>query len=187
MIAALSWAIKLNSEKTSANSPGKESPTEQKGDKIHTSENYSCASDETTGILPYEDALCRIAAYDSLLSKYTISLSPKVISNTDVPYCNGTQITASQLPDLALQYFVLDQPCELKALLDNTTDNNQTVYAMLGIFYDQNSRKYAVDLIFKAKSTYSGTGAAPVGDPEGNYYYDFTTPCPPMCGSGGNQ
>ncbi|MCB9306135.1 MAG: hypothetical protein H6565_06030 [Lewinellaceae bacterium] len=81
--------------------------------------------------------------------------------------------------------FHIEHPCEFATMLSDATvneDNSYDVYALLGMQRDprpDHQGEAMLDLIFAARSN-AVDGPT---DERGLYYYDFTTPCPPMCGS----
>ena len=162
-IATLAWAIKLNNEKTA--------------DKGTIREHLHCPPDPSQK-MPFKEAFCRMDAYldyadHNIPANNYQGLINCSSANEFLP-SEGTLPAANKV----VRMFHITHPCELATML-SFADNQDSIYTLLSLQPDTSaghSGEVMLDLIFAA---YNGT--------DNSEFYDFTTPCPPMCGTGGNQ
>ena len=175
LAGTLTWALKLNSTKTAQDGtqPEKGHITD---DQKHT--NVPCSGTYVT--VSNTDAACRINTYAAYLSSMTSQYQDYDISTT-ITSCTNQQSLTLPASNQNLTWLRITQPCELAAMLNNASAaDTLNMYIVLGIEADPNNPGNAyIDALFQAPRPGS-SGSQLI-------YYDFTTPCPPMCGSGGNQ
>lgn len=155
-IATLVWAIKLHNEKTA--------------DSSIVSEQLHCWPSSGQK-MPREEVLCRMGTY-------------LYYANHDIPDTNfqGFIKCVDDIPlfgtlpagNKIVREFHITHPCELATML-SFAENQDSIYALMSLQSDTtpgHTDEVMLDLIFAA---YNGT--------TNSEFYDFTTPCPPMCGT----
>lgn len=208
-LASTGWAVKLNNEKSPGKSTGGQTPVDEKSiNGLHQNGSHpaaafmiSCSGAQSNeGMVGSVSALCQINDY---LNYVNWALASDENDDFDFGQSNCDEVTADNfefpLTALFVQGYKINKPCEFKKMLANASDEDD-IYAYIAIQdqenaqgqYDTNGFSTAasgattqmlqLDLIFKAKSnTVSDKMGQLIPRDNGYYYYDFTTPCPPMC------
>ncbi|MCB0573168.1 MAG: hypothetical protein KDC61_01205 [Saprospiraceae bacterium] len=195
LIAASGWVIKLNGEQApqsviQRNASQKTGATHENGTRPNpesmameiapgtgegAGEGIRCTAEEQQ--LDAVEARCRFESY--LLYAQTLQRPDGFRTDTS----GGSECDQYDLAGDSRNTFVfrIERPCELATMLRDATDRYH-VFALLGMQQDprpDHQGEAMFELLFAAKSR----AIAGPTDAYNMYYYDFTTPCPPMCGT----
>lgn len=160
------------------------------------------------GMINQDTANCRISAYEyykiqleNLIRTHGFNLPMTLPYGCELAYPVPHLPTNTHIllgDQQVITGFKIESPCEFKTMINNAVSSNANdVYVYLalqprvngnGVYDVQGGGNPPVaylmlDLIFRVKSDQvNDSHGNPIPrDNSGHYYYDFTTPCPPMC------
>lgn len=140
-----------------------------------------CTFDKVEGQISVVEGKGRLEAFKTYIE------SVEVENKKKLPGKNPYELPLDSIPqeNRKVEWFKINEPCELGSILSLAqASGTDSIYASLAInreYPDDPLREQGmIDLVFKVKTTEpKGT---PYVDNNGYRYYDFTSPCEPLCG-----